>query len=410
MTDWHLRDARLDGAEPLEILITDGRIAEIGPALNAPDGCPTRDLGGRAVVRGFVDLHTHLDKTYAPLADAGGDLMQAIMTSLQHRAGRPLDAFATAAHRALRQAIGNGVTALRTHVDVVGWDPIEPLPTLLGVRDAMRGLIDVQVVAMGMQMTRPGNRAAVEAALDAGADLVGGAPALCPDPAAEIDVAFALADAYDVPVDLHIDETTDPGVLTLEYLADQTLARGWQGRVTAGHCCSLAFVDPETRKRVIDKVTRAGITVVALPSTNLVLQGRRSDPAPRAVAPVDALDAADAAVCAASDNVHDAFNPFGSYDPLHIAWLTAHVAHLTGRAELRRCLDMVTTRPARAFYGDDRPLAVGQPADLVVLDAPDPLEALVQPAPRCATFKGGRLLVERQTTTRWSLGPSEAQA
>ena len=232
--------------------------------------------------------------------------------------------------------------------------------------------------------------------------MVGGAPALTPDPSASLAASFALAERFGKPIDLHIDETEDPASPTLLALAEMTIAAGMQGQVTAGHCCSLAFMDERDAGRVIERVAAAGLHIVTLPSCNLVLMGRGMQPPPRGVTRVKELLAAGVNVCAGSDNVQDPFNPFGNYDPLQSAHFTAHTAHMTGADELAACREMVTNRAAAALGLDGYGLRVGAPADLVVLDTFDPKEAVTAPPPRLATFKNGRLVVRTQTEQEWN--------
>jgi cytosine deaminase len=291
---------------------------------------------------------------------------------------------------------------MRSHLNV---GEVEDLPIIEAILDVCRQMqphISVALVALGEAGFSVESDALMEQSLALGLDYVGGVPSLTPDPKANIDITFAMAERLGKPIDLHVDETEDPNMLALEYLADKTIATGMQGQVTAGHCCSLTFVDSETAARVMDKVAEAQITIVTLPSCNLVLMGRGMSPPPRGVTPVKALLERGVNVCAGSDNVRDPFNPFGAYDLLHIANLNAHVAHLTGEAELYTSLAMVSRNPARAF-GDELPteIAIGQAADLVVVEAQSVLDTVLYPPARLATFKAGRLVVKTTIQQEW---------
>ena len=405
MTPYLLHQARLlDRASPVDLLLRDGKIAAL--AENLPDDAvdPTTEtwhLDGRVVLPGLVDLHTHLDKTYSTVRNASGTLHEAIDVWNEHKQTRSVDDARAAAERALRNAVAHGVTALRSHLNATDESDLPVIEMMIELRETWRDRIDLQFVALGHPGENAREDALMQQALSLGVDFVGGAPALLDDPHASIDAAFDLAERMGKSIDLHIDETENPDALTLAYLAEQTIARDMVGRVTAGHCCSLAFVDDETAARVIDQVAGAEITVVTLPSCNLVLMGRGRQPAPRGVTRVKELLAAGVNVCAASDNVRDPFNPFGAYDLLHIAHLNAHAAHMTGDEELRTSLDMVTTRPARAFGATNVGLHKGAAADLVVLDTRDPLDAVLFPPPRLATFKRGRLVVRTSIEREW---------
>lgn len=390
--EWILQNARINAHEALvDVGLSEGKIAVIGSGLEA-GSARTWDLAGRVLLPGLVDIHTHLDKTYSTIENQSGTLLEAIRIWQGVRQTRTPEQLYAAASRALETAVSNGVTALRSHID--SSPETNTLDVLLDVRAAWQSKIDLQLVALGV------DGVGLET-LRRGFDFMGGAPALHEDPRGKIDRVFELAEQLGKPIDLHIDETEDPNMLTLEYLAEQTIARGMVGQVTAGHCCSLAFVDAETAGRVIEKVAKAEINIVTLPSCNLVLMGREMSPTPRGTTRVKQLLAQGVNVCAASDNVHDPFNPFGSYDLLQIANINAHVAHMTGESELYESLAMVTSRPARAMGLDGGEIAVGKTADLVVVDCQTMLEAVVSPPARLGTFKNGRLVIKTEIKRSW---------
>lgn len=404
--DWLLTNARLtDRTEPVDIAIADGRIARIAPSLDLP-AAQRWDVEGRVVLPGLVEAHVHLDKTYlnsdGHFPNPSGTLLEAIAIWRAAKGRRSRESLRAALGRALRAAIAHGVTAMRSHVDTEEPADLETLALILEVREEFRHAIDLQIVALGLVGADPGIDRAVADALALGADLVGGAPALVPEPTASLETIFALAERTGKPIDLHIDETEDPASRTLLQLAEMTIAAGMQGQVTAGHCCSLAFMDERGAGRVIERVAEAGLHIVALPACNLALMGRGMQPAPRGVTRVKELLAAGVNVCAGSDNVQDPFTPFGNYDPLHSALLTGLTAQMTGDAELLTCLEMVTGRAARALGLESYGLREGAPADLVVLDAFAPDEAVTGLPPRLATFKNGRLIVRTRTEREWT--------
>jgi cytosine/creatinine deaminase len=191
-------------------------------------------------------------------------------------------------------------------------------------------------------------------------------------------------------------------MLALEYLAEQTIARGMQGHVTASHCCSLGFLDNASADRVMEKVKAAKLNIITLPSCNLVLMGRGMNPTPRGLTRVKELWGLGVNVLAASDNVRDPFNPLGNYDLMHIANLTAHAAYMTGASELEACLQMITTHAADALGLSNYGLYEGAQADLVIFDAVNMLSVLSGVPERLATFKQGQCLVRSEVKRSWS--------
>lgn len=410
MLDWILRQARLTDSAPLvDIALAAGRITAIDITLPLT-AAHEWNLAGRVVLPGLVDAHTHLDKTYFPLHNQSGTLIEAIEVWRAHKRSRTREQIQATVRRALQTAVANGITAMRSHVDVEATSDLATVETILALREEGREMIDLQLVALGYPGGSAEQKAAMRSALGMGVDYVGGVPALTPDPAAEIDAAFALAEAFGKPIDLHVDETEDPQMLSLARLAEQTVAHGMQGQVTAGHCCSLAFVDQSTAARVIDKVAQAQLHIITLPSCNLVLMGRNHQPIPRGVTRVKELLVRGINVSAASDNVSDPFNPFGSYDLLQIANLNAHLAHLSGEGEIQQSLQMVTHNPAQALGLPNYGVAVGKCADLVVVDTTACLEAVTTMPPRLATFKNGRLLVQTHTERHWHFPPTQLRS
>ena len=243
---WLLRNARLaDGLPVVDIAIDAGKIAAIGPAEKA-HADQVWDLDGRVVLPGLIDAHTHLDKTYLNVQNQSGTLQEAIDRWGMAKATRSREQIRSAARRALTAAIANGVTAMRSHVDTAVAADLDTLETLLTVREELADLIDLQLVALGDISAGDEARQTMREALSMGADCVGGAPSLTDNPRASIDQIFVLAEEQGKPIDLHIDETENPQMLALETLAEVTIDRGMQGLVTAGHCCSLDFVDERT--------------------------------------------------------------------------------------------------------------------------------------------------------------------
>ncbi len=399
--DWLLRNARVgETPKTVDIAIDKGFIKAID--FNLPFQAREEwNLNGNIVLPGLVDAHTHLDKTFSTTFNKSGTLQEAIDVWHQEKPHLTYEGYSARMIQALQVAVLKGTTHLRTHVDVDSTSGFAALEAILEIRERFRALIEIQVVALGQAGLSDDVTAAMVVALELGADLVGGAPSLTPNPKQCVDATFELAQRYGKPIDLHIDETEDPTMTTLEYLAEKTLEYNMQGLVTAGHCCSLAFLDDAAADRVIEKVKRSKLHVITLPSCNLVLMGRGTHPVARGLTRVKELLGAEVNVAAASDNVRDPFNPLGDYDLLHIANLTAHACHMTGASELETCLNMVTSNAAEVLGLKNYGLFEGGKADLIVVDAVNVMNMLAGVPDRLATFKNGECVVRTEIHRTW---------
>jgi cytosine deaminase len=360
-------------------------------------------------VPGFVEPHIHLDKALiserAPV-NISGTLTEAIEILWEIKRNYTVDEIADRASRVLERALENGISRLRTHVDV---DPIggtRPAEGLIRARDRFRGLIDIQIVAFPQEgiVKSPGTEALMREVMKSGVDVVGGMPfneASPEDSRHHIEIVFDIAREFDADIDMHVDETDDPMARTLEVLAELTIANGWQGRVAAGHTCALASYPRDYADHVIKRLREANVNMIANPATNLMLQGRLDDyPKRRGVTQVKELLAAGVNVACGQDCVHDTFYPFGQNDPLEIAFLLCHASQMSQPAEILTVMDMVTNNGAKALRLPDFCVTVGAVADLVVLDAHDPREAFATRSPRRWVIRRGKLIVETRRELR----------
>ncbi len=235
--------------------------------------------------------------------------------------------------------------------------------------------------------------------------MIGGIPNFERDTAGQrrhIETLFDIAEEFGTPVDAHVDYDTDPSQRALEMLADVTLERGFEGRVLANHCCSLAVHPPPESARVIEKLRRADITVCIAPAANLQhVGGTGRLPVHRGSSRTKELLDAGVNVAAGSDNMNDMWFAFGRLDPVETAYLAILSAGLQTEDEVAAALEMVTTRAARALLRPDRKVAVGSVADLVVLEAETTTDVLRGLAARRFTIKRGTL-VGGTRVARWA--------
>jgi cytosine deaminase len=373
-------------------------------------------LPGYTVFPAAADPHAHLDKALShDLIDPpAGDLGRAIGSWVTAAAEFTEEDILDRARRAALLMLAHGTTAVRSHVDVYpetgpAADPFRGIRALARLRDELADLMTLQLVALVPAHTP--NRRLTEltgGALDAGADLVGGAPHLAADPLAQTDTLLDVAEARGVGCDLHTDEFLGEGTQTVHRYARRVT--GWpEGRPRgAGHCCRLSQMDAADLASTASCLKGAGIHVIALPATNLYLQGGDGDgvdtltPQGRGIAPLTALRAHGVAVAAGGDNVRDPFNPTGRADPLETAALLVTAAHQTPR----QALDLVTT-DARAALGLAPAGPVpGHRADLLCIrdpvtagDVPPTVASLIAAAPADRTvIAGGRLAAQTCST------------
>ena len=393
--DLILRNA-IPGTGPGEIVdigVADGRIAAIAPGLEAEG--ETVDLGGRLVVAGFVETHIHLDK--ACILDRvrieTGDLAEAIGQVAGLKAGFTEADVAARAGRALRKCIVNGTTRMRTHVEV---DPVIGLRGFDGVKAAIRDhrwAIDVEICVFPQEglLNNPGTEELMLAALRAGATVVGAAPYTDSDPHGQIDRIFAIAREFGADIDMHLDLSSDASSLDADHVCRQADGYRWGGRVTIGHVTKLAYLDRDRFTATACRLADAGVAVTVLPATDLFLMGREHDHGvPRGVAPADRLLAHGVNCALSTNNLLNPFTPFGDGSLVRIANLFANVGQIGSPAGMADCLAMVTDRAARLMNLADYGLAVGNPADLVVLDCSTPAQAVAEIAQPLMGFKAGR--------------------
>jgi len=357
---------------------------------------------GKLVLPAFVDGHVHLDKVLIrdELREHDGTLTGAIESIHERKRRYTADDVRARAQKVIEDSVRLGTTRLRSHVDVDTIGGLVPLEGVIAAARECADVAEVRTIAFPQEglLRDPGALRLMEAALEAGADVVGGMPhwELDEDSQREhVRLCFELAERFDRDLDMHVDETDDGGVRTLEMVADEALRRGYYGRVCAGHVCSLSAADDDYAERVIDKCLRAGISIASNPVTNLVLQGRGDRGLiRRGTTRIGELRAAGVNVMFGQDCIKDGFYPFGRGSMLEVALISAHAAHLTTREDLDFALRAVTEAPAQAMRLGDYGLVPGARADLQLFDAPSWPEALRLQAPPVKVWFKGRLVAE----------------
>lgn len=298
------------------------------------------------------------------------------------------------AGRAVRALVTSGCTAIRTHVDATAEAGLRPVEALLSVQAELGHLCRFEIAALSHPLTGPdgaATRNVLNTALDAGVDVVGGAPHLEEDPAA-LRWVLDVAAERGLPVDLHLDEVLDPAADHLPLLAREVDARGLGGRVTASHCVSHGLFRPNYQREIGRMLAGAGVAVVSLPRTNLFLQARGTEQAPpRGLAGVRALLDAGVVVAGGGDNLEDPFAPVGQADPLEAAALLVLAAHL----DVDEAFDAVSAAVRQVMGLEPVGLRVGDPAELVAIRAGSLREAVAARTSDRIVVHEGRVVARR---------------
>src|SRR5437867_3445596 len=404
---WALQDARLADGSTADVLVEGDRIVGVGPGV-AAGVAETVDCAGRLLLPAFIDARIHRDKVQIrdELREHDGTLAGAIGAIHERKRRYTVEDVRARATVIIEESVRLGTTRLRSHVDGDTIGALVPLEGVMAAASDCADIAEVRAIAFPQEglLRDPGAYSLMEAALEAGADVVGGMPHWELDEASQrehVRLCFDLAERFDRDLDMHVDETDDGAVRTLEMVADEALARGFTGRVCAGHVCSLSAADHAYADRVIEKCRRAEISIAANPVTNLVLQGRGDRGLiRRGTTRIGELREAGVNVLFGQDCVKDGFYPFGRGSMLEVALISAHAAHLTTQADLDFALRAITEAPAQAMRLSDYGLRPGARADLQLLQVPTWSEALrLQPLPEKVWFRG-RLVAENSVRSK----------
>ena len=376
-----IRQARLRSqpGSSIDIGIAGGRVAALGADL-VGDAAAVIDAEGNLASESFVNPHLHLCKVYtlqmmdeAALEDYHGEGMGKAMNAIE-LAARVKEKYDEAwiirnVRKAVAQAAIHGNTHIRAFADVDSKARLEGVKALVRARQEFKGIVEIQVCAFAQDgwVREPGAEALMRQAMELGADVVGGIPWIEyteADVRQHVRAIFDLAQEFDKDVSMLVDDAGDPGLRSLEAMAVEAIRRGWTGRALAHHARAMSLYPQPYFQKVAALLRQAGMAVVSDPHTG-PLHAR-----------VKELLAEGVTVCLGQDDISDAYYPFGRNNMLEVAFLAAHLLWMTTAREMEMLYDMITCSAAQAMNVKDHGLKVGARANLVVLDAPDVLEAL----------------------------------
>ena len=399
MFDLIIRNANLpDGRKGLDIAVQGDRIAAIAPRIEAEG--PEIDATGRLVSPPFIDPHFHMDATLSlglPRMNRSGTLLEGIALWGELRPLLTREALVERALRYIDLAVTQGMGAIRTHVDTS--DPrLVTVEAMIEVRERVKPYLDLQLVAFPQDgyLRAPQGVAALNRALDMGVDIVGGIPHFertMEDGRLSVEALCRIAADRGLPVDMHCDETDDPMSRHVETLAAQTVRFGLQGRVAGSHLTSMHSMDDYYVSKLIPLIAESGMNVIPNPLINIMLQGRHdSYPKRRGMTRVPELMSAGINVSFGHDCVMDPWYSMGSGDMLEVGHMAIHVAQMASVQDKTTIFNALTVNSARTMGLQGYGLEVGCFADMVILQARDPAEALRLKSVKLAVIRRGRVI------------------
>lgn len=389
-----IRNVRPAGAAPTDVLIRDGRIAALGSGAAAA-GADVFDGGGRLMIPGLVEGHTHLDKSFWGMGwqrhTAGPALIDKIETERRNRRELGIDPDRQSG-RLVAQMLKVGTTHIRSHVDIDTEIGVSGIEGVMAMRERLREVIDVEIVAFPQSglLVRPGTLELLDRAMALGAEVVGGLDpcTIDRDPKGHLDAIFAVAQKYGRPIDIHLHERGEVGAFSMDLIVERIRALGMQGKVAISHAFCLGMPDTAQVQRLLEALAKERVAILTTAPA--------SSPAPG----VQACMAAGVVIAGGSDGVRDSWNPYGLGDMLERAMLVGLRNNFRRDEEVELALDVCTHGGAKMMGLADYGLTVGCHADLVILPGETVPEAVVtRPADR-TVVKRGRIVVRHGELVR----------
>lgn len=374
------------GTPPLDVLCRDGRVAGLAPDLHPPDGVPVVDGRGGVLLPAFTDAHAHLDSTRLGLPfrphTARPGLAGLIENDRRHWRSDEWSVADRATHT-LGRTIAAGATHVRSHAQVDVESGLDRLEGVLAARERHAGRAHVEVVAFPQCgiLREKGTAELLDAALRAGADLVGGLdPAgFDRDPVRHLDVVFGLAEKHQRGVDVHLHDAGSLGAFQVELICERVRALALHGRVTVSHAFALSTVDAERQRALVDLLAEHDVAVTTVA------------PGAREPLPLRALRRAGVRLGLGQDGIRDHWSPYGNGDMLDRTWQLAYRNGFRRDDEVEMCVD-IATRGGAAVLGVALGLTEGAPADLVVVPGDTVTAAVMDRAPRTLVVHAGRVV------------------
>jgi len=393
-----IKNAKLrESKKQLDILVIDGEYAKLEENINY-DADEVINAKGNLVTPTFVDPHLHIDKAYTALegrSSEEGTLEESIKIMHDFKRNYTPEEVRVRAVRAIRDSVKFGVTKIRANVDIDTICGLTALEGCLLAKEDTKEIADVQLVAFPQEgiFRDNGTEELMYEAMEMGADIVGGMPAaewIAEKAKEHVDLVFKIAQKYDVDIDMHLDQTKDPFAQALEYTAFRSIELGYQGRVTGGHCTSLAYQNNIHANKVIELLKLADFNVCVNPQV-LAIMGIDPEPRTRGITRVRDLIEAGVNTATSQDTICDGFHIYGTGDPLDYGLLMAYQAQYNSTTEAKIVYDMITHNAAQLMNLENYGIKEGFPADFNIVNTDIESEAFRKRASR-SVYKSGKLI------------------
>lgn len=399
--DFVVRNVRLattPDAPPVDIGISAGRIAAIEHGLTAE--APSYDAGGCLACAGLIETHIHLDKSRIidRCAPEPGRIPRSMERVAAVKHSFTVEDVYQRAGRTLEECIKHGATRMRTHIELDGGVEMRTYDALAQLRKDYAWAIDIEFCVFPQESLTDNPRAdeLIVQALKRGADVVGAAPNYDPDKRTHVQRIFDLAREYDVDIDMHLDSGNSPDDMDIWQVCELTETYGWGGRVAVGHGCKYSTMPIPHLKTLAKRMADAGVALTVLPATDLFMQGRDQEySVRRGLADVNLMADLGVNCSISTNNILNPFTPMGDCSLIRMANLQANVCQISRPHHLRDCFAMLTDRSARLMNLKDYGIVVGNPADIVVMDATTPEQAVAELREPLVVFKRGVRTVTR---------------
>ena len=383
--------------ELIDIGIEGGRIIAIERGLAAE--AAVYDAKGRLACPGLIETHIHLDKSRIIDRCAPQERSRwSPVTSVKPvKKSMTVEDVRARAERTLQECIKHGTTRMRTQVEVdpgIGMRGFEGVQSLIA---DYKWAIDIEICVFPQEglINYPGTEELLIEGLRRGARVLGGAPRYDTDEAGQIRRIFELAREFDVDIDIHLDVGPTAEGMNIYLVRELTEKFRRGGRVVVGHMAKLSLLPPGEVAALARSLADTGVAVTVLPTTDLFLMGRNRDHAVvRGVADANLMCEHGVTCSLSSNNVLNPATPYGDCSLIRMANLYANVLQIDRPNELRQCFEMLTARSARLLNLPDYGFAPGLPADIVIIDAQSPEQAIAEIAQPLAVFKRGKQTVD----------------